>query len=395
MHVGWGQRQPGAGDRHHQQAECRKVGGKGPARDADVGHVLAFDRTDLELARQAQRGGEGEQGLAEEGQGQHVVAVDRQRAGERGWCGIAQQNPGEQADREEGEQLDQRLQRDGEHQSVVVLGDVHRASAEQDREQRQRQRDPEGAVRDPCVAADRSRARHHFEAHRQRLELQRDVGHRGGERDQGDQGREVLALAVARGDEVGDRGDVALVGDRHHATEHAAKGDEQQCRAEVDREVVDARRGRAAHRAVKCPRRAVNGQRQRIHVRAQPAVGRIQRPAIARPGDREQHAQIGDADRDQRETAEHAGTLPARAYNSERGDGPPDAPLRSRTTRSRQGGNARPGSFRSGRRLRNEGCTTPGARFAPCPGTPAPPACPRRSGCAAAIRRKWRAPQAG
>ncbi len=53
------------------------------------------------------------------------------------------------------------------------------------------------------------------------FELQRDVGHRADDRDQRHGRRHRLALAVARADEVGDRGDVVGLGELDHAAQHA------------------------------------------------------------------------------------------------------------------------------------------------------------------------------
>ncbi len=52
----------------------------------------------------------------------------------------------EDADREEGDQLDHRLGGDREHQAVLVLGRVDVAGAEQHRERRHRQRDEQRDV---------------------------------------------------------------------------------------------------------------------------------------------------------------------------------------------------------------------------------------------------------
>ena len=56
-----------------------------------------------------------------------------------------------------------------------------------------------------------------LERGRHRFELQRDVGDRADDGDQRDGRRHRLALAVARGDEVGDRGDVLRLGEPHDA----------------------------------------------------------------------------------------------------------------------------------------------------------------------------------
>ena len=60
------QRDAGAGDRHHHQRDHHEVGAEHPARAADVGDFHALDHGDVELPRQADDRGEGEQGLADE-----------------------------------------------------------------------------------------------------------------------------------------------------------------------------------------------------------------------------------------------------------------------------------------------------------------------------------------
>ena len=122
-------------------------------------------------------------------------------------------NVDEDADREEGDQLDQRLEGDGGHHALVALGGVEVARAEDDGEERHEQRHVErGVLHDD----QRARLRRHddlrvreqdLEAGGHRLQLQRDVGQDADHRDDGDQPAEQRALAVARGDEVGDRGD--------------------------------------------------------------------------------------------------------------------------------------------------------------------------------------------
>ena len=105
------------------------------------------------------------------------------------------------------------------------------------------------------------------EAVRDRLQLQRDVGHDADHRDDRDQAAEQLALAVARGDEVGDRGDAVRLADADDLAQHVPPQRRHQRRAEVDRQEADAARRRAPDAAVERPGGAVDRERQRVDVR--------------------------------------------------------------------------------------------------------------------------------
>ena len=124
---------------------------------------------------------------------------------------------------------------------------------------------------------------------RHRLQLQGDVGQRAGHRDDGDDGGHRLALAVARGEEVGDRGDVLALGEPHDAQQEAPAEREQQDRPEIDREEVVARGGGEADAAEERPGRAVDGQRQGIDR----AAGRCRPCASGRSGRRTTPARTG------------------------------------------------------------------------------------------------------
>ena len=66
----------------------------------------------------------------------------------------------ENADAEEGDELDDRLGRDREHQTVLMLGGVDVAGAEQHREGRHRQRDKQRHVAEHRLDRRRSLAAH-------------------------------------------------------------------------------------------------------------------------------------------------------------------------------------------------------------------------------------------
>ena len=75
-----------------------------------------------------------------------------------------------------------------------------------------------------------------IDAEHDALELQGDVGEHADQADQRHHDGQRLRLAVARGDEVGDGGDVLLLADHHHLLQHPGHGQQQDGRAEVDRQ---------------------------------------------------------------------------------------------------------------------------------------------------------------
>ena len=105
-----------------------------------------------------------------------------------------------------------------------MLGGIDVAGAEQNGEGRHRQRDEERNVaeqRTADVDGRRDMGEDGFERGRDRFELQRDVGNGADDRDQRDGRGNRLALAVARGDEVGDRGDVLRLCEPHDPDQQA------------------------------------------------------------------------------------------------------------------------------------------------------------------------------
>ena len=120
-------------------------------------------------------------------------------------------------------ELDDQLRRHGQHQAVLVLGGVDMAGAEGRREAGQDEGDEK--ARSPKTGTDwRDRAgldgvQQGGERGRDRLELQRDIGHAADHRGEADQRRHPLALAVARGHEIRDRGDVLRLGEPHDAAD--------------------------------------------------------------------------------------------------------------------------------------------------------------------------------
>ena len=122
---------------------------------------------------------------------------------------------------------------------------------------------PGGAAAKPGVGGEQVIAGGH------RLELQRDVGNDADHGDQRHQRRQQRALAVAAGDEVGDRGDPIGLGDPDHLANDEPGQKHRQHRPEIDRQEPDAGRRRPADAAEIGPGRAIDRQGQRID----PAAG--------------------------------------------------------------------------------------------------------------------------
>ena len=140
------------------------------------------------------------------------------------------------------------------------------------------------------------RADQRGDAGRHRLELERDVGNRAQDRHDGDQPRQDGALAVARGDEVRDRGDALRLGDAQHLLHQEPEQQGRQGRPEIDRQEVEPLARGQPDAAVEGPGGAVDAERQRVDVGAADQAAALVGPAVAPRGDGEQHAQIEQRD---------------------------------------------------------------------------------------------------
>ena len=186
-----------------------------------------------------------------------------------------------------------------------MFGGVGLPGPEQHRERRHRQRDDQ---RD--VANDRNMgeglvfAEDGFKRRRHRLELQRDVGNRSDDGDQRDGGGDGLALAVAGGDEVGDRGDVLRFRQPDHAAQQRCAERDHQDRPDIDREKIDAGAGGEADRAEERPRGAVDRQRQRVDQRAGATALRRRQP-VAVAGNEKQEPDVAECGCDDAPVVQH------------------------------------------------------------------------------------------
>ena len=161
-------------------------------------------------------------------------------AGEGGLRAAGDREDGEEADREHRGELDHRLEGDGGDHAVMALVLVEGAGAEEDGEEREAGRGPEGddGVLLGAAAGDG------LVAQGERLQLQRDVGGGAATAPMVAMRGERPGLAVARRDHVGDRGDPVGAADPHHLAHQPPPADEDQRRPEVDGHELEP--GRAA-----------------------------------------------------------------------------------------------------------------------------------------------------
>ena len=268
--------QPAERDRQHEQVDQQQVQREGPTGAPDMPLVDVLDHHDLELAwqedhrkhrqqRQCEPLPAGEAALA--AQAEQRLQIDAQGGAREDLARAVEEAPAdEHADRHEGQQLDHRLQRDGGHHALVPLAGVEVAGAEGDREAGQCQRDVQRAVVPPGPAGMRRAGAGSEQrvAAGDGLQLQCDVRQDADQRDHRHQRRQRPALAIAAGDEVGDRRDAVLARDADHLAQHRPSQQHRQRRPQVDRQEPQARRRGAADAAEVGPRRAVNTHRQGI-----------------------------------------------------------------------------------------------------------------------------------
>ena len=310
-------------DRQHEQVDRQQVEREHPARLSQVALVDVLDHGDLELARQEH---DGEHRQHDQPCPARIAAAGplgrREHRGELGVGGGAGEQiteaavdaeGDEQPDRKEGGELDHRLECDRRDHALVTLGRVEMARAEQDRERGQQQRDVESGVgqqrhfADVPGHGDVGVVREHGEAVRYRLELQRDVGDDADHCDHGDEPGEQRALAVARADEVRDRGDAVGLADRDDLAndDEPQRGDQRG--SQVDRQEPDSARRRAPHASVERPRGRVNAERERVDVGVGDQAAALVGAAVAVPGDAEQRAEVCERYDADDPALEHAG----------------------------------------------------------------------------------------
>ena len=219
--------QAGNRDRHHEQIDQHEIERKQPGGALDLGFVVVLDHRHVELARQQNDRHERQQ----RGRHQRVDArLAREDAGGRADAASPRQTarPGPPNIQKVMKMPTARKATSLTIDSVAIASirpswcsvasiwrvpnstakvaiDIATNSA----------MSPSSGLATPLPA--RHCARIGLQRGRHRLELQCDIGNGADDGDQRDGGGDRLALAVARGDEVGDRGDVLRLGQPHDA----------------------------------------------------------------------------------------------------------------------------------------------------------------------------------
>ena len=265
------QHQPGSGQRYHEQRHQQQIQREQPACRVQVARIGVFYHAHVELARQAQRGANREDAggdkacIQQRGVEQLVELVDFAGLGEQVTQTVEHAVDHEQADEQKGRQFDDRLEGDCQDQALMRLARVHVACAEEDGEHRHQHRHIQpgvhpGHMRLGVGVGYLGALREGIERHGQRLELQRDIGQHHEQGDARHQGRQPLRLAIARGDEVGDRRRILLLGDEQHLAQDRRQHQQREHRPDIDGQIGPAPRCCTADVAEERPRGAVNRQ---------------------------------------------------------------------------------------------------------------------------------------
>ena len=275
-----------------------------------MGLIHVFDHDDLKLAGQENNRQSGEQNQRSPGTGapgfefKESAKISFGNSPLEEVTQAAEQAVGHKnADRHEGNQLDHRFKGDGGHHAFVPLGCIKMAGAEQDGKQGEDDGDQEGRIQaQPLpLAAGVIEQDIHTGCHR--FQLQGNVRHHANHRDHRHHTGQQLALAVTRGNEIGNRGNPLRLADADHLDDDTDEQQHQR-RPEVNGQKGQAAGGRPADAAVERPGRAIHGQRQGIH------IGRNDRLAsigtrVAKTGDSKQHGEIGGRQQGNEPTGEH------------------------------------------------------------------------------------------
>ncbi len=240
----------GGRNRNHEQIDQHQVDGKQPGGPADLVFRVVLHHRDVELARQQH---DAHQAQERDGDPEAAVEILREYPPDLvALCGALDESADapedreddEEPDRQKGCELDERLGRDGHDQAFLVFGGVDVPGPEQDGKGGHQERDHQCRVEVEELQLARAQQRRDGEGHG--FELQGNVGERSRYRDDRDDGANGLALAVAGGQKVGDRGDVVALGQPDDTQQEAPAEHEQQDGAEIDRnEIVAGRSGKA------------------------------------------------------------------------------------------------------------------------------------------------------
>ncbi len=299
------QRQRPDEESHHEQVEREQ-----PARPVQILALVVLHHGHVKLARQADDGAHGHQGV--DGELQQAARRHRHHRIEKiaghqgaGLARLAEDEPEREAPhRHEGEQLDHGFEGDGHHHAAVVLGGVQMAGAKQDAEQSQQQGHPKGQPGGIAGGAGGHRVGHQqIQPGDDGFELQHQVRKYAHDGDQRDHHGQTLGLAVTGGDEVGDGGDVLALGHQDEASQQAPAEQKHQHGAQIDGHGRPGRLAGLAHGAEEGPGGAVDRQRQAVEqglaLEATPFV------LVRHVGDQKQQPQVGERQSDQQPSLVH------------------------------------------------------------------------------------------
>ena len=309
-------------DRHHEQVDHDEIEREQPGGPSNLVLAVVLDHGDVKLPRQQHdrehreqrhRGKRGEHGLA----GEH-------RGGIRPLQGLCEQRErpvehpkgDEHANADEGDELDDGFGRDRQHQPVLVLGGIDMTRAEQHGEDRHRDRHVERDVaqhRLHCAAGGSDMHQDRGQRGRHRFELKRDVWDRADDRDQRHGGGDGLGLAVAGGNEVGDRRDVLRLGEPHDAHDQRPAKPDHQDGTDIDRQEVEAGARGEAHRAEERPGGAVDREREGIDELPPITAGTEPTRLVPVARDNEQEADIAERKGNDDPALQHDGSTAPRA----------------------------------------------------------------------------------
>ena len=251
--------QPAQRNGQHKNIDQQEVKREEPDRPPQVRFIDILDDDDLELSRQQDDRQSGEQDQRSPTASLRRIKLQQSAQFRRGSGPLENVRQTaknsvrhEQSDGEEGHQLDHRLEGNRRHHPLVPLGGVEMPGTEEHREQGQRRRNQQGRIQPPREDAGFDLTKQDRQAGRHGLQLQCDVGHDANDRDYRHQSGEQLALAVTRGDEVGNRGNAVGLADAQHLDQDADEQQHQR-RTNIDGQEGEPARRRSPDTAVKSP----------------------------------------------------------------------------------------------------------------------------------------------
>ena len=137
-------------------------------------------------------------------------------------------------------------------------------------------------------------------------------GNRADDGDQRHRGSDGLRLAVAGGDEIGDRRDVLRLGEPHDAHDERRAEPDHQDRPDIDRQKVETRARGEPDRAEERPGRAVDREREGIDEQPRAASAAEPPRPVAVARDHEQKADIAERKGDNDPALQHDGSVALR-----------------------------------------------------------------------------------